>query len=231
MLSSYLFNIVINLIFFKTHHHWPHSISTLNIIFDRIAVAATSPTQFDYIVIGGGSGGMASAKRAASYGAKVAVIEGERYGGTCVNVGCVPKKIMYNTGHVAEVIKEAHEFGFTIKETSFNWNAIKLYRDKYIKRLNAIYESGLDNMKVTRFQGVGSFVNSHTIQIGDQQITGKHILIATGGKPKNLGVPGEEHVIDSNGFFALETQPKKVAVIGAGYIAVELAGVFNALGK
>ena len=122
---------------------------------------------------------------------------GERYGGTCVNVGCVPKKVMFNAGHIADILKEAHEFGFTIKEKpTFDWGAMKLYRDAYIKRLNAIYESGLDSAKITRFQGMGSFLNPNTLQITSSgtsekiQITGQHILIASGGKPSKLGVPG-----------------------------------------
>lgn len=144
---------------------------------------------------------------------------------------------MFNAGHVAEVIKEAHEFGFTIKEKpTFDWPAMKSYRDKYIQRLNKIYESGLDSSKITRYEGIGSFVNSNTIQISSsvnnekQIISAKHILIAVGGKPNKLGVSGEDLCIDSNGFFELNYQPKKVAVIGAGYIAVELAGVFTSLG-
>lgn len=185
---------------------------------------------FDFVVIGGGSGGIACAKRAAAYGAKVALVEGSRYGGTCVNVGCVPKKIMWNASYVSEVIHEAHQFGFTVKESSFDWAAMKAARDKYITRLNTIYENGLESSKVTRINGFASFVDSKTVKVGDQLIKGDHILIAVGGWPKKLGVPGEELAIDSNGFFELPTQPKKVAVIGAGYIAVELAGVFNGLG-
>jgi glutathione reductase (NADPH) len=137
---------------------------------------------------------------------------------------------MFNTSHVAEVIHEAHHFGFTVKETTFDWGTIKASRDKYITRLNAIYESGLESSKVTRINGYASFIDSNTIKVGDQILKSNHILIATGGTPKKLGVPGDDLAIDSNGFFELEKQPKKVAVVGAGYIGVELAGVFNGLG-
>lgn len=190
------------------------------------------------MVVGGGSGGLACAKRAAGYGAKVAVIEGGRWGGTCVNVGCVPKKVMYNTAHVAEVIHEAKEFGFTINgEVTFDWGKLKLYRDRYIKRLNGIYEGGLDKMSIDRITGLASFdgpnnlVLSNTADGAEKRITAKHILIAVGGTPNKLGVPGDEHVINSDNFFELETQPKKVGVLGAGYIAVELAGVLHGLGS
>ena len=190
------------------------------------------------MVVGGGSGGLACAKRAAGYGAKVAVIEGGRWGGTCVNVGCVPKKVMYNTAHVAEVIHEAKEFGFTINgEVTFDWGKLKLYRDRYIKRLNGIYEGGLDKMNIDRITGLAAFdgpnnlVLSNTADGAEKRITAKHILIAVGGTPNKLGVPGDEYVLNSDSFFELETQPKKVAVLGAGYIAVELAGVLHGLGS
>ena len=129
----------------------------------------------------------------------------------------MPKKIMYNASFVNEVLHEAHQFGFTVKETpSFDWSYMKAARDKYITRLNGIYESGLESSKVTRFTGFASFIDASTVKVGDQVFKAKHILIAVGGKPTALGVPGEEHTIDSNGFFELPTQPKKVAVLGAG---------------
>jgi glutathione reductase (NADPH) len=194
---------------------------------------------YDFVVVGGGSGGLACAKRAASYGAKVAVIEGNRWGGTCVNVGCVPKKVMFNTAHVAETLHEAKEFGFTIGgEITFDWGKLKLYRDRYIKRLNGIYEGGLDKLNIARITGMAAFDGPHRLLVDPQDgstdkrtVTAEHILIAVGGTPKALGIPGDEYIIDSNGFFDLETQPKKVAVLGAGYIAVELAGVLHGLGS
>jgi glutathione reductase (NADPH) len=182
-------------------------------------------------VVGGGSGGLACAKRAASYGASVAVIEGHRYGGTCVNVGCVPKKVMFNASHMMEIIHDAKEFGITVGEVSFDWGKLKRYRDRYISRLNTIYEGGLDKMNITRISGFATFIDDHNLRIGDSHIVqGDKILIAVGGSPAKLPIPGSEYAIDSDGFFELESQPRKVAIIGGGYIAVELGGVFNGLG-
>ena len=173
--------------------------------------------KYDLVVIGGGSGGLACAKRAASYGKKVAVIEEKAYGGTCVNVGCVPKKIMYNASHIAEAIHDADQFGFVNvdkEKISFNWAAMKESRDRYIKRLNAIYESGLDKVHVERINGHGSLTGPGKVRVVSEgketEIEAESILLATGGAPNALGVPGDEHVIDSDGFFALNYQPKKV---------------------
>jgi glutathione reductase (NADPH) len=185
---------------------------------------------YDLIVLGGGSGGLACAKRAASYNATVAVIEGGRYGGTCVNVGCVPKKVMFNTSHVMETVRHAKDFGISVDNPQFHWDMIKKYRDRYIQRLNGIYESGLDKLKIDRINGFGVFLDKNRIQVGDKVFAANHILIAVGGKPVPVTYPGNELTIDSNGFFELTKQPKKVAVVGAGYIAVELAGVFQGLG-
>jgi glutathione reductase (NADPH) len=186
------------------------------------------------VVVGAGSGGIACAKRAASYGASVAIIEGARYGGACVNVGCVPKKVMFNASHVMETIHEAKNFGIEVQgEVSFDWSALKSYRDRYIQRLNTIYEGGLDKLNITRIQGMGSFLDASTVRVEGQvePVKAKHIVIAVGGAPTKLDITGAEYTIDSNGFFALEAQPKKVGVLGAGYIAVELAGVFHGLGS
>lgn len=185
---------------------------------------------YDLVVIGAGSGGMATAKRAASYGASVAIIEGKKYGGTCVNVGCVPKKVMFNAAHVLETIKEAKEFGITVGEVSFDWATLQRYRERYIQRLNGIYEHGIDKLNIVRIPGFGSFIDANTVKVEDTLVRGKNILIAVGGSPSTLDIPGGDLTINSDGFFALTQQPKKVAVIGAGYIAVELAGVFNSLG-
>ncbi|MEQ1668345.1 MAG: glutathione-disulfide reductase [Sulfuriferula sp.] len=186
---------------------------------------------YDLLVIGGGSGGIATANRAARYGAKCAVIEGGKLGGTCVNVGCVPKKIMWNAATLNHALESANEYGFQVAHHEFHWPALKQARDTYIQRLNQRYGVGLADNKVTHIQGYGSFINSHTVTVNGTQYTADHILIATGGRPVVPQIPGAELGITSDGFFELETQPKRVAVIGAGYIAVELAGVLNMLGS
>lgn len=185
---------------------------------------------YDLISIGGGSGGIAGAKRAASYGAKCAVVEQARLGGTCVNVGCVPKKVMWFAAATADTIRAAKNYGFDASLNGFDWQALKKNRDAYIKRLNGIYASGLNNSGVDNIEGTATFIDEHTIQVGDKRYTAERFLIATGGKPSIPDFPGAEYGITSDGFFELEHQPKKVAVIGAGFIAVELAGVFQALG-
>lgn len=189
---------------------------------------------YDYIVIGGGSGGMAGARRAALHGASVALIEAHSVlGGTCVNVGCVPKKVMWNTASVFETLRQAKGYGYEFGEVSFNWSVIKQKRDAYVKRLNAIYDNNAQNEGIETFHGHASFVNSNTIKVtGSEEfeIQAKHILIATGSHPIVPNLPGAELGIVSDGFFQLESQPKRVAVVGTGYIGVELAGIFHALG-
>jgi len=189
---------------------------------------ADPDNHFDYLVIGAGSGGIASARRAATCGAKVAVAERQALGGTCVNVGCVPKKVMFNAASLNEMMHEAFHFGFDVSP-KFDWKFLKDARDKYIKRLNGIYGNNLKNSGITLLEGLASFTGPNTVSVGGKEYTAKNILIAVGGKPTRPDVPGAEHCIDSDGFFELEQQPKKVAVIGAGYIAVEIAGIFNAL--
>lgn len=196
--------------------------------------------EFDFLVIGGGSGGLACARKASgAYGAKVGIIEGSgRLGGTCVNVGCVPKKVMWNTADMAEKLKEAGEYGFKItRDAKFDWPYLKQKRDAYIKRLNGIYEKNLGNDSVEWISGYASFKDKHSVEVkmhdgsGTNVYSAKKILIAVGGAPtKPQDIPGSELGIDSDGFFELEQQPKRVLIVGAGYIAVEFAGVFNALG-
>ncbi|KAG0238488.1 hypothetical protein B0O80DRAFT_392765 [Mortierella sp. GBAus27b] len=188
---------------------------------------------YDYLVIGGGSGGLASARRAASYGAKVGLIEGSgRLGGTCVNVGCVPKKVMWNTASIAEAIHDAKEYGFPdVGEPKFDWFTLKNKRDAYIKRLNGIYERNLEKDSVEYITGIASFNKSGVVLDNGEQLQAKKVLIAVGGRPIIPNVPGAELGIDSDKFFDLEHQPKRVAVVGTGYIGVELAGIFHALGS
>ncbi|KAJ2680820.1 Glutathione reductase [Coemansia spiralis] len=187
---------------------------------------------FDFIVIGGGSGGMACARRAAAYGAKVAVVEGSgRRGGTCVKVGCVPKKVMFNGASIMEAIEDAKHYGITVGLPSFDWGYLKHARDEYVKRLNGIYERNLTKESVEYVDGMASFINSTEVKVNGTVLKANHILIATGGHPIIPKVEGAEYGIDSDRFFELETQPKKVAVVGSGYIGIELAGIFKALGS
>ncbi|MGX2955393.1 glutathione-disulfide reductase [Shewanella sp. JL219SE-S6] len=187
---------------------------------------------FDYICLGAGSGGIASANRAAMRGAKVLLIEAKHLGGTCVNVGCVPKKVMWYGAQVAEAMHlYAKDYGFDVSVNQFDWNTLVASREAYIERIHGSYERGLANNKVTVVNGYGRFVDNHTIEVDGEHYSAEHILIATGGAPSIPDIPGAEHGIDSDGFFALREQPKRVAVVGAGYIAVEIAGVLQALGS
>ncbi|OCA55490.1 glutathione-disulfide reductase [Photorhabdus namnaonensis] len=187
---------------------------------------------YDYIAIGGGSGGIASINRAAMYGQKCALIEAKALGGTCVNVGCVPKKVMWHAAQIAESIHQyGPDYGFDTTINCFNWKTLIASRTAYIDRIHQSYERGLGNNKVDVIQGLARFVDAHTVEVNGEKITADHILIATGGRPVRPDIPGSEYGIDSDGFFALEEMPKRVAVVGAGYIAVEIAGVLHALGS
>ncbi|MDE1515909.1 glutathione-disulfide reductase [Vibrio sp. dsl-7] len=188
-------------------------------------------THFDYLCIGGGSGGIASANRAAMYGAKVALIEAQDLGGTCVNVGCVPKKVMWHGAQIAEAMHlYAKDYGFDVEVKNFNWATLIASRQAYIGRIHQSYDRVLGNNKVQVIKGFARFIDSKTVEVNGEHYTADHILIAVGGRPTIPNIPGAEYGIDSNGFFELTEQPKRVAVIGAGYIAVEIAGVLNALG-
>jgi len=193
---------------------------------------------FDYIAIGAGSGGIASANRAAKHGKKAAVIEARHIGGTCVNVGCVPKKAMWYAGQIADALHYANDYGFSnflanadAGKPKFNWAKLVENREAYIKRIHAAYQRGFDSNDVTVIHGFAKFVNKNTVEVDGTLYTADHITIATGGRPSIPDIEGAEYGIDSDGFFALAEQPEKVAVVGAGYIAVELAGVFHALGS
>ncbi|KAF5677771.1 glutathione reductase [Fusarium heterosporum] len=192
----------------------------------------------DYLVIGGGSGGLASARMASSkFGVKATIVENKRLGGTCVNVGCVPKKVTYNAAAIAETIHDAKAYGFSVEQSApFDWATFKTKRDAYITRLNGIYERNLNNDKVDYLHGWARLVskNQAEVTLDDNSkvlVNAKKILVAVGGKPTiPPEIPGAEYGTNSDGFFDISTQPKKVAIVGAGYIAVEFAGMFNALG-
>ncbi len=186
--------------------------------------------QYDLIAIGGGSGGVAAARRAAKHGAKCAVVEFDRLGGTCVNRGCVPKKVMWYGAHIAHAIKDAPDYGFDVEQKGFDWNKLVIDREKYIHRLNGIYETNLEKENVEYLAGHGSLVDNHTVKVGDKQYTAERIILAPGGTPIVPDIPGSELGITSDGFFELTEMPTKVAVVGAGYIAVELAGMLHSLG-
>jgi len=187
--------------------------------------------RFDYLVIGAGSGGIASARRAAEFGVKVGIVESGRLGGTCVNVGCVPKKVMYSTAMMMEALHDMPEYGFDVKLNKFDWSIIKKSRDAYIKRLNGIYDSNLQKSKVEVIQGHAKFIGDRTVVVNGLKYYGEHVMVATGGMPIFPSIPGVEHSISSDGFFELEELPRKVVVAGAGYIAVELASILHVLGS
>ena len=188
--------------------------------------------EYDYIVIGGGSGGIASANRAAMHGAKVILFEGKEVGGTCVNVGCVPKKVMWYGAQIAETLhRYAGEYGFDVTINKFDFATLKANRQAYIDRIHGSYERGFDNNGVERVYEYARFVDPHTVEVAGERYTAPHILIATGGHALYPNIPGSEYGITSDGFFELDEVPKRTAVIGAGYIAVEVAGVLNALGS
>ncbi|HHE3467930.1 glutathione-disulfide reductase [Pasteurella multocida] len=186
---------------------------------------------YDYLVIGGGSGGIASINRAASYGKKCAIIEAKALGGTCVNVGCVPKKVMWYGAQIAEAIHQyAPDYGFDLQVNKFDFAKLVESRQAYISRIHTSYHNVLAKNNVDVIQGFAKFVNANTVEVNGEHITADHILIATGGRPSRPAIPGAEYGIDSDGVFALSELPKRVAVVGAGYIAVELAGVMNSFG-
>lgn len=187
--------------------------------------------RFDLMVIGGGSGGLAHAQRAADYGASVAVAEYKPLGGTCVNVGCVPKKVMWYTAHHAHQMHHAGDYGFDLTVNGHDWGALKTRRDAYIARLNGIYANNLDKRNVRHIAGAARFVDANSVDIDGKQYTADRIVIATGGRPIVPDIPGAEHGITSDGFFELDERPERVLVVGSGYVAVELTGVFNGLGS
>ncbi|XP_008324753.1 glutathione reductase, mitochondrial [Cynoglossus semilaevis] len=214
-----------------------YSVPDLERTMASVAARETADSsRFDFLVIGGGSGGLAGARRAAELGAKTAVIEGHRLGGTCVNVGCVPKKVMWNAAVHAEYLHDHSDYGFDVENVRFSWESLKAKRDAYVSRLNGIYRNNLDKAKIQFIQGVARFTNDTepTVEVEGRKYTAPHILIATGGQPLVMSdddVPGASLGITSDGFFELKSLPKRSIIVGAGYIAVEMAGILSTLGS
>lgn len=185
---------------------------------------------FDLYVIGAGSGGVRAARFAAGFGAKVAVAESRYLGGTCVNVGCVPKKLLVYGAHFAEDFEQSSGFGWSLGEANFDWATLIANKDREINRLNGIYRNLLVNSGVTLHEAHAKIVGPHEVEVNGERFTAKNILIATGGWPQIPEIPGHEHAISSNQAFFLKELPKRVLVVGGGYIAVEFAGIFHGLG-
>ncbi|XP_006803305.1 glutathione reductase, mitochondrial isoform X1 [Neolamprologus brichardi] len=212
------------------------SLCRRGVISSGMASDLSEITRFDFLVVGGGSGGLAGARRAAELGAATAVIESHKLGGTCVNVGCVPKKVMWNAAVHAEYLHDHGDYGFETGDVRFSWETLKAKRDAYVSHLNRIYRNNLDKAKIQTIQGYARFTNDRepTVEVNGRKYTAPHILIATGGQPSVLSdaeVPGASLGITSDGFFELETLPKRSLVVGAGYIAVEMAGILSTLGS
>lgn len=186
---------------------------------------------YDLFVIGAGSGGLAASKRAASYGAKVAIAENSLVGGTCVIRGCVPKKLMVYASQFSHLYKDAVGYGWSEVESSFDWQKLTQAVDKEVKRLSQLHISFLEKAGVELIQGYARFVDAHTLEVGDRKITADKILVAVGAKAVRPEIPGIEHSIVSDDMFLLPEQPKRFAVWGGGYIAVEFAGILNGLGS
>lgn len=190
-----------------------------------------SQFDFDLFVIGAGSGGVRAARIAASHGARVGICEESRVGGTCVIRGCVPKKLLVYASHFAEDFEDARGFGWDTGPASFSWPRLIRAKDKEIDRLNQVYLRLLSDSGVKLYNGRGSFIDRHTLQVGAETVTAERILIATGGTPWAPEIPGIEHAITSNEAFDLEELPARVAIVGGGFIACEFAGIFNGLGS
>ncbi len=189
-------------------------------------------TRYDYdlFTIGAGSGGVRASRMSAAYGARVAVAEERYLGGTCVNVGCIPKKLLVYGSHFGGDFEDAAGFGWTVGESVFDWPSLVRNKDQEIARLNSIYRQLLGNAGVEVFESRARVLDPHTVEVDGRQVTAANILVATGGWPTVPNVPGREHAITSNEAFHLSEMPRRVVIVGGGYIAVEFAGIFNGLG-
>ncbi len=185
---------------------------------------------FDLFVIGAGSGGVRAARMASDLGVRVAIAENRYLGGTCVNVGCVPKKLFVYASHFAEDFAAAQGFGWTLARPQFNWSQLLAQKNKEILRLQGIYDNLLKNSGATLIQGAATLLDPHTVSVDGQQYTSERILIATGGWPSIPDIPGKEHIVSSNEMFALDKLPERLMIVGGGYIAVEFAGIMHGLG-
>ncbi|MGB8689168.1 MAG: glutathione-disulfide reductase [Microcoleus sp.] len=186
---------------------------------------------YDLFVIGAGSGGLASSKRAASYGAKVAIAENDLVGGTCVIRGCVPKKLMVYASTFSHLYEDAIGYGWSPVESSFDWEKLVTTVDTEVRRLSKLHISFLEKAGVELISGYAKFIDTHTVEVGDKQITAAKILIAVGGEAHRIDIPGIEHAITSREIFLLKEQPKRLAIWGGGYIGVEFACIMNGLGS
>jgi glutathione reductase (NADPH) len=187
-------------------------------------------SNFDLFVIGAGSGGVRASRMSAGYGARVAVAEASSLGGTCVNLGCVPKKLMVYASSFSAAAADAVGFGWTVPTPTFDWATLIANKDREIERLNGIYRGLLEGSGVRIIKGRARLLDRHTVEVDGESFTSERILIATGGRPFIPPIPGAEFGITSDAVFHLEKQPKKIIVMGGGYIAVEFAGIFNGLG-
>ena len=186
---------------------------------------------YDMIAIGAGSGGLSAVERASEYGKKCAVVEVNQVGGTCVNVGCVPKKVMWFAANAAQTIKNSNGFGFDIAIKDFSWTKLKDGRENYINGINEWYDGYLEKLGIDYFHGFGKLIDKNTISVNGENLTADTIVLSPGGEPSVPKIEGAKYGITSDGFFELNELPKRVAVVGGGYIGVELAGVLNSLGS
>lgn len=193
-------------------------------------MTTSSQYEYDLVVIGAGSGGVRASRVAASLGARVAVVEAGRPGGTCVNVGCIPKKLLSHAAHFSQAFDEARDFGWQAPPARFDWATLIANKDREILRLNGVYEQLLAHAGVQLIAGRARITGAHQVAVGERTLSARHILVATGGRPQLPRIPGVEWAISSDQAFSLPALPRRVAVVGGGYIAVEFASIFNGLG-